>query len=284
MFNKLKQMIKQGVITKVSDDSEVYATAQAEYNGKTTSYTRLSPYGLDTNPPKGTWVLFLSSEAQEAVKFGVAHDFLKRFKNLKEGEVALYNTLSKSFIFLKENGDIEVDAKNDLIANVVNDMTATIGNDATIDITGNMDTTVGGNMSTTVTGDMEATVTGDIAATSTTGDIDVTATLGDITNTAAVGNVSSVATLGNIVSTAPAGNITATAALGLISATALNITGTATVKITLAAPTIELAGNVTGVGGGAVLMPNGMTSGGVPFGTHVHTGVTSGASNTGGPV
>jgi phage gp45-like len=126
------QMIKQAVITLVTSDTSDYPQGQAEYNGKTTDYTRLSPYGLDSNPPDGAWVLLLSSQGQEAVKFGIASDFLGRLKGLKKGEVALYNTVTKSFILLKENGDIEINAKADLLTNVVNNLTAVIGGNTEI--------------------------------------------------------------------------------------------------------------------------------------------------------
>jgi phage baseplate assembly protein V len=159
---KFTQMIKQAFISLVTDDSTAYPQGQAGYNNKTTDYVRLSPYGLDSNPPAGSFILLLSSQSQEAVKFGVQSDFINRFKNLKAGEVALYNTLTQSVIHLKENGDIEIDCKNNLIG--------TVAGTATLTVTGN--TTITTPL-LTLNGDLQ--VNGDIDATGTiTGDTEVT--------------------------------------------------------------------------------------------------------------
>ena len=130
MLRRILQMIKQAVITLVTSDTSAYPQGQAEYNGKITNYTRLSPYGLDSNPPVGSSVILLSSQGQEAVKFGIASDFLGRKKELKEGEVALYNTLTQSLVLLKENGDIEISTSN-LIVNGNLEVTGNMTNDGT---------------------------------------------------------------------------------------------------------------------------------------------------------
>ena len=106
----LKNIIRQAVISVVSDDSEAYPKAQATANGKATDITRLSVYGLCSNPPLDSHVLMISSQAQEAVKFGVINDFLRRKKNLKEGEVALFNCITGAFVYLKADGSIEVES------------------------------------------------------------------------------------------------------------------------------------------------------------------------------
>jgi len=59
-----------------------------------------------------------------------------------------------------------------------------------------------------------------------------------------------------------------------IEAPTINLTGGASVNVT--APTIALNGQVTQASGS-------LSIGGIVFGTHKHTGVQSGASNTGGP-
>jgi phage gp45-like len=128
----MKISIKQSYVALVTADTSAYPKGQAVYNGKTTDITRLSPYGLDSNPPKDSWCLLLSSQGQEAVKFGIAADFLNRKKGLQEGEVCLYNTLTESFVFLKANGDIEVNANGNIQATATGDITATAGGKADI--------------------------------------------------------------------------------------------------------------------------------------------------------
>lgn len=148
---KILAIIKQAVVSLVTDDTSPYPQGQATYNGKPTNHTRLSPYGLVSNPPKDSWVLLLSSMAQSAVKFGIASDMLRRIKGLKEGECGLYNTLTQSFILLLENGDCSADIKGNVLVNAT------------------------GNLTATIDGDISATAGGDITANAPTGDINASA-------------------------------------------------------------------------------------------------------------
>jgi len=140
-MNKVLNMIKQAFISVVGSDSGAYPVSQATYNSKSTDYTRLSPYGLCSNPPENSLVVLFSAQCQESVKFGIADDMPNRFKNLKSGEVVLFNYISGSYIFLKQNGDIEVEVKNNLITNVTGTNTETSALK-----TINADTQVNGNL------------------------------------------------------------------------------------------------------------------------------------------
>lgn len=153
-MRSLRQIIKQAVISLVTDDSHDYPRGQADYNGKTTEFLRYSPYGLESNPPKGIWVLLLDSQGQESTKIGLSADYLNRIKNKKSGEVRLRNTITGSNILLKEDGNIEIDCKNNL--------TATVAGNANINVAGNVAETVGGNVTANVTGNVNATAVGNI--------------------------------------------------------------------------------------------------------------------------
>lgn len=161
------QTIKQAYLSLVTDDSSAYPKGQAGYNDKTTDFLRYSPYGLDSNPPLNSWVLLLGSQGQEAVKIGLISDLLNRKKELKEGEAVLYNTLTKSFVLLKENGDIEVDAKNDLIATVAGNMAADVGGNASVNAGGNASVTAI-NITLTATGAVVLTAAGTVTITGST--------------------------------------------------------------------------------------------------------------------
>lgn len=262
----INQSIKQAVITAVTDDSSAYPQGQGEHNEKPVKYTRLSPYGLDTNPPKDLWVLLFSSQAQEAVKLGIASDFLKRFKDLKEGEVALYNTLSKSFVFLKENGDIEIDAKNDLIANVAKDMASTVGGNATIDVAGDMSAIVGGDMSITVTGDVTVNAT------------NITATASAQASVAAPIIDATATTSASV--TAPTVNVTATV-LATITAATLNVISAVQMTVTSASVLLgAVAGTKKLITEAAISILNGHTHQDSIGGTTSAPSATIGASET----
>ncbi len=148
-MRSLRQIIKQAVISLVTDDSHDYPRGQADYNGKTTEFLRYSPYGLFSNPPKGSWILLLGSQGQESTKAGLISDYLNRKKNVKEGECGLYDVKTGNLIYFKENGDIEIDCKNDL--------TATVAGNANINVAGNVAETVGGNVTANVTGNIDFT-------------------------------------------------------------------------------------------------------------------------------
>lgn len=116
--NQISQMIKMGVISFVGFDTTAYPQVQVSYNGKTSNAVRLSPYGLVSNPPTGSFTLLFSANGQESVKFALTADMINRLKGLKEGECALFNCLTGSYVLLNENGDVIVLAKGDLIATV----------------------------------------------------------------------------------------------------------------------------------------------------------------------
>jgi phage gp45-like len=120
LFNKILSMIKQAVYYTVDNDDTAYPKGIEAHDGNTnirrksgrmdkiTSFTRMSIYGICSNPPVGSHILLMNSQGRESVKFGFINDFLNRKKNLKEGEVALVNTKTGTSIYLKENGEIDI--------------------------------------------------------------------------------------------------------------------------------------------------------------------------------
>jgi len=91
-------------------------------------------------------------------------------------------------------------------------------------------------------------------------------------------------------------NVTSPTAITLnapsITMTAPNITMAASTEIVLNTPTTQIDGNLTsGAGSGNTATFNGsisatgqVTGNGIPLSTHIHTGVQSGSSDTGGPI
>lgn len=107
MKNKILNMIKQGWVSLITDDSNPYPQAQATVNKRPTKFIRLSTYGVFGNPPKDSHVVLFSSQGNESNKFGIINDFLRR-KKVKEGECGLLNTLTGKYLYLKENGNLEI--------------------------------------------------------------------------------------------------------------------------------------------------------------------------------
>lgn len=105
-----KQTIKQATVSLERVNADTYPKGQADYNGKTTEFLRLSPSGLDTNPTEGTWVLLLSIQGQESVKVGIPCDLLGQSDDpaVNPGESVLYNKKTGDKVYLKSDGSIEI--------------------------------------------------------------------------------------------------------------------------------------------------------------------------------
>ncbi len=110
MHNKFLQIIRQAFYSVVSSDTSEYPQAQVTSNGKATNITKLSTYGVCANPPKGSHVLMFQNQGQESTKFGIFNDFINRKRGLKEGEVALFNTLTGAMVFMKADGSIAIES------------------------------------------------------------------------------------------------------------------------------------------------------------------------------
>lgn len=121
-------MIKQAYVSLTTDDSEAYPSTQVTSNEMASDAVRLSPYGLDSNPPADSFCLLLSSQAQEAVKFAIISDMMNRKKNLAPGEVALYNTVTQATIRLAESGNIIISNQAEDLAGILTDLISEIKN------------------------------------------------------------------------------------------------------------------------------------------------------------
>lgn len=108
ILGKLKSMITAGIQRKKADDSGDMGTAQVSAMGQTRDIASITPYGVANSPPKGSvWVIFqLRGNSDDCA--GIGNDYKNRFKNLKEGEMAVYNSKSGTHIYLKEDGTIEI--------------------------------------------------------------------------------------------------------------------------------------------------------------------------------
>ncbi len=146
-FNRITSMIKRGVLTLPIKDGGINQISQVSYLGKAADVTITTLYGLCSSPPVGSTVLLLNVQGQEENRAGFADFPGARFKNLKSGEVAVGNYVTKSNVTFLENGDIQVTGKNNMIVNITNDDTVTIGGSCTVNIA----TTATVNVGTTTT-------------------------------------------------------------------------------------------------------------------------------------
>ncbi len=120
---------------------------------------KLGHYGYYGNAPKNSLVVVIQANGQEECLYGAEDDVNNRPRGLKEGEVMVYNTLTKNYIYLDEEGNTRVYAKKDMKLKVEGAVSITVVGNADITcpqstINGNAivngDTTMNGNL--TVTG------------------------------------------------------------------------------------------------------------------------------------
>lgn len=127
---KLKNMIVQFSVTKVSDDTgDAAPSVQVNYLNKTADITRLNPYPIVSNPPSRALGLKLNNQGQEENRYGILHDPYNRLKGLKEGEGGIHNSLTGSHVLLVENGDVKIVSTKDLIEEITGDILRTVTGD-----------------------------------------------------------------------------------------------------------------------------------------------------------
>ena len=160
LYQKLLNIIRQAWYSRVDTDTASFPAGSLESNGKESKFVRMSVYGICSNPPKNSHILVLNAQGRESNKFGFVNDFINRKKSLKEGEAALVNTKTGTFILMKEDGSVSVDSltnfkiNSDLEVtgdvNVAGDINVvgSVNVDTDLDVTGSatigVDATIGG--------------------------------------------------------------------------------------------------------------------------------------------
>ncbi len=120
-------------------------SGQCSFMGSTTNYESTHPYGLYSIPKVGSMVILQSVLGDESVKVGWEYDNKKVAtisSLLGEGDNAVFNPESNSYVIFRASGDIEIVASG----------SANLSIAATTTHTGNM--TITGNL--TVTGTLIA--------------------------------------------------------------------------------------------------------------------------------
>ncbi len=190
VFTFIRNLIKRGTVTRETDDSGQFSVAQVKWiSEKVGNVEVVYPYGMSGYSPVGSLALMFNVMGQESNRAAIINNPNIRFKDLKPGEVAVGNFLTRSRVKFLENGDIEIVATNDQNITVTGDSNLTVGGNTTITTTGNTTINTTGNMSSTIGGTLTANVTGNTNITSPvvtiTGALNVT---GEITAFSGLGS------------------------------------------------------------------------------------------------
>jgi len=114
-MEKILNLIKRAIQTAKPNDSGVRQKAQVTFLGQTKDIKTVSPYGVFSSSPNHSDWLIWSARCNKDDLYGIPNDYKNRIKNLKEGEVVLMNTLTKSLIHFKESGEIYFFANSSLV-------------------------------------------------------------------------------------------------------------------------------------------------------------------------
>lgn len=112
--------IKRALVTLSSKDNEKFQRMQVQYFGKTTNIEVLFPYGLNANPPEGSLALLIPINNDDSNMTAFIYDPTTRFKDLKQGEVAIGNPTTKARIEFSEDGSINI-IKNETTSIKINE-------------------------------------------------------------------------------------------------------------------------------------------------------------------
>ena len=148
IISKISNIIKRSNITRISDDKNSFQTAQISYMGKVADTEIIWPYGMYGNVPINSLCVTFSSGAQEEDRVTFPSRSHKRIRrDLKSGEVGMGNFVTGSETFYDADGNIIINAKNDLKITVIGDATITanfVTIDSDTDITGKVNLGISG--------------------------------------------------------------------------------------------------------------------------------------------
>lgn len=165
--------IKRAFLSLAGRDDTDFPTSQAEYNGKNADTEILQPYGLYGNPPTGSLLVLMHVNGEEENRVALATYPQIRFMNMKEGEVAVGNPLTKSVTAFRLNGDIETVSTNNEVITVKLNSTTTVGGQKSVTVTEGMNVTVGIDYNLTIVGILRLLLGGITIGTPEGGDINI---------------------------------------------------------------------------------------------------------------
>lgn len=109
------KIIKLCRVTQNSADQDNFPAAQVTALGAPMDAVQLQPYGLTSRPPNSNSLgLLFNILGLEQNRMFIPFNSKLRKKGLKPGETVLENMLSGGFIYLKQNGDLQVNIPENL--------------------------------------------------------------------------------------------------------------------------------------------------------------------------
>lgn len=182
LTNKVKNLIRLAIITVISDDNKDFPSHQITYQGKVSEGISWYPWGIHANPGKSALALMFAIGGNSENKFFLPGSPKERLDDLlptplSEGEVLIYNPLTKTYVHFLENGDIDIDSQKDVNIRVAGNLTADVEGNVIADIEGNVVADIEGNTELDVAGNIDVDSAGTITMTAPdidfVGDVDI---------------------------------------------------------------------------------------------------------------
>lgn len=131
MRGVIRRLIRWAVVESAGGDTGGFPTQQVSYLGRAGKSAAWYPYGFHAVAEAGDLALLLAISGQTDSRAHLPGSPGKR-PPLKPGEVIVYHPKTKSWVYFKTDGSIEVVAKKDLIAKVTGSANVTAGVGATV--------------------------------------------------------------------------------------------------------------------------------------------------------
>ncbi len=121
------------------NDANDFRIARGSYLGdQLADIEVITPYGFDHNPPEGCWILTLPVNCSNENLTGIADNPLTRFKNLKRGEVVIWNPTTGSYFKFNADGSLAI---NSIAATTITSTGSVNLTAPTVNVTGNVNIT-----------------------------------------------------------------------------------------------------------------------------------------------
>lgn len=116
------------------DKKESYPDQQASVLNQLADYTIVLPHGYNVNLPQDSLIKTICNGVALSVN-------AKRSTDLEQGELAIEHPTTLTRIVFRNDKNLEIQIKNNLIMSIDNDATITIEGNVTLNVTGDIDTT-----------------------------------------------------------------------------------------------------------------------------------------------
>ena len=147
----VSKMIRWAMVNESSKDEGPYPGQEVTYHGQEGDSQVWFPYGFHALAPRGTLSLVFAVGGDTGALVHIPGSPRERIK-LSQGEVVVFNPLTKAHVVFREDGDIHIDSPDQVSITAPNGLTI----NANVQINGTLD----------VSGDIEVTGNADFLSTS----------------------------------------------------------------------------------------------------------------------